>query len=204
MVFNFPVPVNGQEVTELPLESGTMLEILGLSWPDIDWEHGSLYLHQQLQQYLTRGDCNCYMNTLKNGKSRTITVAPTVLHILQEQRLLQNRQRMAAGALWENEFNLVFTNDLGRPLNRRTVYKHLKKILAGIGMNDCYFHTLRHTFATLSLQNGDDVLTVKENLGHHSAAFTLNTYGHLTQAMRRDSAERMEKLIQTTVISKNA
>ena len=163
-----------------------------------------MYLHQQLQQYLTQGDCNCYMNTLKNGKSRTITVAPTVLHILQEQRLLQNRQRMAAGALWENEFNLVFTNDLGRPLNRRTVYKHLKKILAGIGMNDCYFHTLRHTFATLSLQNGDDVLTVKENLGHHSAAFTLNTYGHLTQAMRRDSAERMEKLIQTTVISKNA
>ena len=73
-------------------------EILGLSWPDIDWEHGSLYLHQQLQQYLTRGDCNCYMNTLKNGKSRTITVAPTVLHILQEQRLLQNRQRMASGA----------------------------------------------------------------------------------------------------------
>lgn len=179
-------------------------EILGLSWPDIDWEHGSLYLHQQLQQYLTRGDCNCYMNTLKNGKSRTITVAPTVLHILQEQRLLQNRQRMAVGALWKNEFNLVFTNDLGRPLNRRTVYKHLKKILASIGMNDCYFHTLRHTFATLSLQNGDDVLTVKENLGHHSAAFTLNTYGHLTQAMRRDSAERMEKLIQTTVISKNA
>lgn len=53
-------------------------------------------------------------------------------------------------------------------------------------------------------KNGDDVLTVKENLGHHSAAFTLNTYGHLTQAMRRDSAARMEKLIQTTVISQNA
>ena len=64
--------------------------------------------------------------------------------------------------------------------------------------------TLLVGFATLSLQNSDDVLTVKENLGHHSAAFTLNTYGHLTQAMRRDSAERMEKLIQTTVISKNA
>ena len=179
-------------------------EILGLSWPDIDWEHGSLYLHQQLQQYLTRGDCNCYMNTLKNGKSRTVTVAPTVLQILREQRLIQNEQRMAAGPLWYNEYDLVFTNEAGRPLNRRTVYKHLKKILSGIGLDDCYFHTLRHTFATLSLQNGDDVLTVKENLGHHSAAFTLNTYGHLTQAMRRDSAERMEKLIQTTVISKNA
>lgn len=79
-----------------------------------------------------------------------------------------------------------------------------KQLCARSGHNDYYFHTLRHTFVTLSLQNGDDVLTVKENLGHHSAAFTLNTYGHLTQAMRRDSAKRMKKLIQTTVISKNA
>ena len=179
-------------------------EILGLSWPDIDWENGSLYLHQQLQQYLTRGDRNCYLTSLKNGKTRTVTIAPTVLQILREQRLIQNKQRIAAGPMWENEYNLVFTNEFGKPLNRRTVYKHLKKILSGIGLDDCYFHTLRHTFATLSLQNGDDVLTVKENLGHHSAAFTLHTCGHLTRAMRRDSAERMEKLIQTTVISKNA
>lgn len=94
-----------------------------------------------------------------------------------------------------NYHSLVFTNELSKSLNRRTVYKHLKKILSSIVLDDCYFHTLRHTFATLSLQNGDDVLTVKENLGDHSAAFTLNTYGYLIQAMRRDSAERMEKAV---------
>lgn len=94
-----------------------------------------------------------------------------------------------------NYHSLVFTNELSKSLNRRTVYKHLKKILSSIVLDDCYFYTLRHTFATLSLQNGDDVLTVKENLGDHSAAFTLNTYGYLIQAMRRDSAKRMEKAV---------
>lgn len=125
------------------------------------------------------------------------------MQILREQRRAQLEQRMAAGPAWENEFNLVFTNGFGRPISRRTVYKHIKKSLAGIGPQNCYFHTLWHTFATLSLQNGDDVLTVKENLGHHSAAFTLNTYGHLTQTMRKESASRMEHLIQTTVIAEN-
>lgn len=178
-------------------------EILGLSWPDVDWANGTLYLHQQLQQRQTRGDYRYCLASLKNGKTRTVTVAPTVMQILREQRRAQLEQRMAAGPAWENEFNLVFTNGLGRPISRRTVYKHIKKILAGIGLPNCYFHTLRHTFATLSLQNGDDVLTVKENLGHHSAAFTLNTYGHLTKTMRKESASRMERLIQTTVIAEN-
>lgn len=187
------------------LFSGMRLgEILGLSWPDVDWEHGMLYLHQQLQQCQTKGDYSYYLASLKNGKTRTVTVAPSVMQILRQQRRTQLEQRMAAGPAWENQFDLVFTNDFGHPVSRRTVYKHIKNILAGIGLPNCYFHTLRHTFATLSLQNGDDVLTVKENLGHHSAAFTLNTYGHLTQTMRRESASRMERLIQTTVIAENA
>lgn len=187
------------------LFSGLRLgEILGLSWPDVDWENSTLYLHQQLQQRQTRGDYGYCLTSLKNGKTRTVTVAPTVMRILREQRRAQLEQRMAAGPAWENQFDLIFTNDFGRPISRRTVYKHIKKILAGIGLPNCYFHTLRHTFATLSLQNGDDVLTVKENLGHHSAAFTLNTYGHLTQTMRKESAGRMERLIQTTAIAENA
>lgn len=48
----------------------------------------------------------------------------------------------------------------------------------------------------LSIQAGDDIKTVQENLGHYSAAFTLDVYGHVTNQMKRDSAERMERHIK--------
>ena len=59
------------------------------------------------------------------------------------------------------------------------------------------FHDLRHSFATISLQNGDDIKTVSENLGHATVAFTLDVYGHVTEKMRKDSADRMQKYIDS-------
>ena len=58
------------------------------------------------------------------------------------------------------------------------------------------FHDLRHTYATISIANGDDIKTVQENLGHATAAFTLDFYGHVTDSMRKRSTERMENFIQ--------
>lgn len=55
----------------------------------------------------------------------------------------------------------------------------------------------RHSYAVASLQNGDDIKTVQENLGHHTAAFTLDVYGHVTQKMKRDSADRMQQFIDS-------
>lgn len=56
--------------------------------------------------------------------------------------------------------------------------------------------SLWNAYAVLSLQAGDDIKTVQENLGHYSAAFTLDVYGHVTNQMKRDSAERMERHIK--------
>ncbi len=56
-------------------------------------------------------------------------------------------------------------------------------------------HDLRHTFAVVSLENGDDVKTVQENLGHATASFTLDVYGHVNDRMRNESSERMENFI---------
>ena len=58
------------------------------------------------------------------------------------------------------------------------------------------FHGLRHTFAVLSLQNGDDVKTVQGNMGHATAAFTLDVYGHVSERMKEDSANRMQRYIE--------
>ena len=57
------------------------------------------------------------------------------------------------------------------------------------------FHDLRHTFATLALQNGVDIKTVSDMLGHFSAGFTLDTYAHVTTAAQREAAKTMGNIL---------
>ena len=58
---------------------------------------------------------------------------------------------------------------------------------------------LRHTNATLALVNGDDLKTVQANLGHATAAFTLQRYVHASEAMKRASANRMQQFFDDNV-----
>lgn len=94
---------------------------------------------------------------------------------------------------------MVFTNMTGGYLSYRTVYDCFKRIVATIGAPELRFHDLRHTFAVTSLRAGDDIKTVQGNLGHHTAAFTLDVYGHVTEEMKKDSAQRMEGFIRGVI-----
>ena len=74
-----------------------------------------------------------------------------------------------------------------------------KKILKDAGLEHIRFHDLRHTFATLALQNGVDVKTVSGMLGHYSAGFTLDTYAHVTTAAQRTAANTMGNILSGAV-----
>lgn len=101
-------------------------------------------------------------------------------------------RREAAGA-WSNLEDFVFTNELGHHLYHSNVYRNFKRIVASIGMPETRFHDLRHSYAIAALQSGDDIKTLQENLGHHTAAFTLNVYGHVSDKMRQERARRMDQ-----------
>lgn len=173
-------------------------EILGLTWDCVDFEASTIRIYRQLQLI----DGTYQFGTLKNDKPRVIVPAPTVMKVLREQRIHQLTMQMHAGPAWSNEAGFVFTNELGHHLARQTVYKQYKKIVESIGMPEARFHDLRHSYAVASLQAGDDVKTVQENLGHHTPAFTLDVYGHVTDTMRRKSAARMEDFIQSVQAAK--
>ncbi|OUN22463.1 site-specific integrase [Flavonifractor sp. An82] len=170
-------------------------EVLGLMWDCVDFEHNTITVDKQLRRAQEKGG-EYYLAPPKNNKARVITVAPSVIKLLRVQQRRQAEQRLALGPVWKGS-GLVFTNELGDRLSYRTVYDCFKRIAASIGCPKARFHDLRHTYAVMALESGDDIKTVQENLGHHAASFTLDVYGHITERMRRQSAERMERLIQT-------
>lgn len=178
-------------------------EILGLTWDCIDFERGTILVKQQLQQNETTAG-KYALNSTKNSRWRTIAPAEYVMKLLKQRRAEQIQDRFKAGGAWNNPLNLVFTDKLGGCLCAPTVYMNFKRIAASIGLPEARFHDLRHTYAVNAIRSGDDIKTVQENLGHHTAAFTLDVYGHVTEQMKRDSAARMDAFISSLRETKNA
>ena len=77
-----------------------------------------------------------------------------------------------------------------------SIAKLHEKILRDTGLEHIRFHDLRHTFATMALQNGVDVKTVSLMLGHYDAGFTLRTYTHATRQMQEQAAEKMGNFME--------
>ena len=164
-------------------------EVCGLPWDAVNFKKGTITIKQQLSKI--NGE-HVIVST-KNDRIRVLTVAPFLMDILCEVRTKQLQNHLASGTTWKNEYNLVFTNEEGHFVYPQTVYKKFKKIAAQIGRPYARFHDLRHTYAVTALQEGDDSKTVQQNLGHATAAFTLNVYGHVSEKMKQESANRMQK-----------
>ncbi len=165
-------------------------ELLGLTWDCVDFQKGTIFLYRQLQHIKGRYE----FGTLKNDKTRTITPAPFVMAALKEVKRTQAEWKIRAGGLWE-EGGFVFSNKLGGHLTHGTVYKTFKRVMKNLGLPETRLHDLRHTYATVALQAGDDAKTVQETLGHFSVSFTLDIYGHVT-GMKAESANRMERFYE--------
>ena len=174
-------------------------EALGLSWDCVDFEKGLLKINKQLQRQADKD----VLVPLKNSKPRYLTVPPFVVQLLKDQYRQQIEQRLKAGEAWqgwqslkEMKTGLVFVKEDGRCITGAALYQRYKHLCELIGAPDSRVHDLRHTYAVLSLQNGDHVKTVQDNLGHATAAFTLDVYGHVSEKMKEDSAARMQAYIE--------
>jgi integrase len=179
-----------------------LAEAIGLTWNCVDFEKRRLTINKQLQKRpLAEGGFT--FTPLKNDKTRIIAPAPFVLELLKRWRQVQAEERLKAGWEWQGwksekecQTAIVFTTPLGTHLRPQTVYIHFKKFATEIGASNARVHDLRHTYAALSLQNGDDIKTVQGNLGHATAAFTLDVYCHVSERMKEDSANRMQQYIE--------
>ena len=154
-------------------------ELLGLKWSDIDWKNGIIKVKRQI----ARVDGKVIEAPLKTKNSyRTVTISPQAMEVLKQQK-----------AKTKDEF--VFPSLNGGPISPDSVNNMLKRVLERAGIPKVRFHDLRHTFATVALQNGVDIKTVSGMLGHFSAGFTLDTYAHVTTAAQKEAAQTIGNVL---------
>lgn len=147
-------------------------ELLGLKWEDIDLGQGVIHVRRQV----ARINGEIVEAPLKTKNSyRTVSIGADAVGILMQQK----EQTCS---------EYVFPSPTGGPISPDSVLHMLHRVLKRAGLPKVRFHDLRHTFATLALQNGVDVKTVSGMLGHFSAGFTLDTYAHVTTQAQRQAA----------------
>ena len=154
-------------------------ELLGLKWEDIDLQNGIIHVRRQV----ARVDGEVKEMPLKTKNSyRNISISQDAVAMLTEMEAHRSS-------------DYVFPSSTGGPISPDSVNNMLHRVLKRAGLPSIRFHDLRHTFATLALQNGVDIKTVSGMLGHFSAGFTLDAYAHVTTSAQKEAAKTMGNVL---------
>lgn len=176
------------------LRTGMRLgEIRALQWGNIDFQGNFI----EVCRAYTKGQ----FTTPKSGKTRRVDMSQQLSLTLKALQTEQKRQALAKG--WGEVPELVFVNELGKIIDdgnlRRRVFN---PALAKAGLRRIRIHDLRHTFASLLIQQGESLAYVRDQLGHHSIQITVDIYGHLVPGANRKAVNRLDDEEEVTILTK--
>ena len=171
-------------------------EILGLTWDCVDFQTATICVDKQLAR-IPKGGGAHELRSTKKDNIRYIAVPGVVIECLKKRKAHQEALLAEDPCTFSNSMNLVFTDDTGKHLARETVYQNLKKIYASIGLPNSRFHDLRHSYAVALLEADVDIKTIQSNLGHSNISTTLDVYAHVTQKLKKESADKLENFIKS-------
>ena len=154
-------------------------EILALQWGDLNFRTGALRVERQVHR--VKGELVVSPPKTKAG-NRTILLPTPVLKVLKAYQKTVHSCWMFPSPVKEDS-----------PMDPAAVRKRLQTVLERAECKRLRFHDLRHTFATASLEHGMDIKTLSTIIGHVSSTTTLNTYTHVTDAMRQSAADKIDR-----------
>jgi integrase len=165
-------------------------ELLALRWQDVDLVRGVL----QVRGSLRRTRQGLVIGTPKTAASRRkVMLSAGCVEALRRHRVRQDEERRRSS--WV-ETGLVFPNRSGRPVEKQHfLFREFRPLLARAGLPPVTFHALRHTAATLLLEQGTHPKIVQELLGHSNVGMTLNRYSHVTPILMSGTAAMMDRLL---------
>ena len=165
-------------------------ELRGLEWDDIDETNRVIHIRRQLHTW-SRGEAT--FDAPKEGKGRDIIVGPEVINTIRAQRKRLAEMQLKAKDWYTGPEvkNLVFRAPTGKQLHDRALLEAVHRVGEILSIPGLHTHDLRHSYAVAALRSGADVKTVQHNLGHATAAMTLDTYAAYTTDAGQVAAEKL-------------
>lgn len=157
-------------------------ELLALLWSDLDIDQRTISVNKSVAG--RHGELKVSAPKTKHSIRKVAIPQQAVELLIQEHALHPDNPYM---------FPSPVTGTMYHPDTAGLLHK---KLLKESGIENVRFHDLRHTFATVALQNGVDIKTLSHMLGHFSSGFTLDTYTHVTAKMQQEAAEKMGNFMQ--------
>ncbi len=170
-------------------------ELRALRWKDVDLDRGVLAVRGSL---MGTARADMAIGTPKNGKERAVSLGSTAVTALGDHRARQLEERKVVPI--RGDLGLVFCTEWGEFLPTNTIVLALERVLARAGLPHIRFHDLRHTAATLMLQQGVHPKMASEMLGHSNVAITLDLYSHITPTMQRQAADAIERALTDPLV----
>lgn len=178
-------PLKWRTLVRLLIDTGIRRgECCGLQWKDVDFIKNTITVCGNLCYTPDKG---VYLDTPKNGRSRTIDVDPQIISLLRQLRVEQSKKAIS---------RFVFTQDGStEPMHPQSPARYLQGFAKKYGVVDLHPHKLRHSFASIAITNGADIASVSEKLGHTDKAVTLRMYTHADQ----DSIKRASQIFRNAI-----
>lgn len=180
-------------------------EVLGLTWDCVNLKQGYLEVKKSLCRVHDHTDEKGRVVTKlallepKNKSSiRRIPLSGFVVDVLREHYEKQTIHK----AEWQDIYcdqNLVFANADGGYLSPRYVLEEYSQMLDRYSVKRVRFHDLRHTFASLLLENDTEGKVIQELLGHSSISTTMDIYSHISMGQKQKSVEKLENIVGTKI-----
>ncbi|MFF7182182.1 tyrosine-type recombinase/integrase [Streptomyces sp. NPDC008121] len=181
---------------ELALRTGLRKgELLGLHWEDLDLTTGTASIRRSLQRTRTGG--LTHLPTKTRASERRIALPTECIQSLKEHKQRQDEESETAGSAWRDS-GLVFTTPTGGPLDPANLLRRFRSFLERAGLRRIRFHDLRHSTATLLLEQGVDLVVIKELLRHAHIGVTAGVYAHVRLRLQRQAIQTLGNALSPT------
>jgi len=154
-------------------------ELLGLKWSDVDRENNQIHIQRTFNN-------QAWYDVKTEESNRKIDLGPAMMTELKKWKI----------ACLPNALDLVFPNEAGEPINHSNmVYRYFNPALIKAKLDKVRFHDLRHTYASLLIEQGENIKYIQSQLGHSSPTVTWNVYAHLMKPVNHEAACKLEETV---------
>ena len=154
-------------------------ELMGLKWSDVEWDDNQIHIQRTYNH-------RQWYEPKSESSNRKIDLGEKMMSQLRKWKL----------ACPPNELDLIFPTDAGKPLDGSNMYHHyFKPLLRKTGIRKIWFQDFRHTYASLLIEQGEDIVYIQNQMGHADPTVTLKVYAHLMKPANPKAAQKLEKTV---------